>query len=188
MSPSHRIRRFLGAHRAFCVHAALALVIVLVALLAGVIAPMSPYEANLAEAFQGPSAQHWFGTDKLGRDMASRVIYGTRVSLAASIVLVLVISVVGSLLGVIAGYAGGLVDAVIMRVSDMMISFPGIVLAIAVAGLMGASIRNAIIALAVVRVRHWCSFPGPGAQDAHTTMTVAPPSARSMKWVGNLTS
>ena len=78
MSPSHRIRRFLGAHRAFCVHTALALVIVLVALLAGVIAPMSPYEANLAEAFQGPSAQHWFGTDKLGRDMASRVIHGTR--------------------------------------------------------------------------------------------------------------
>ena len=150
MSPSHRIRRFLGAHRAFCVHAALALAIALVALPAGVVAPMSPYEANLAEAFQGPSAQHWFGTDKLGRDMASRVIYGTRVSLAASIVLVLVISVVGSLLGVIAGYAGGLVDAVIMRVSDMMISFPGIVLAIAVAGLMGASIRNAIIALAVV--------------------------------------
>lgn len=150
MRTLHRTRRLLATHRSFSLWLALALLIVLVAVGAGLIAPMDPYETSLAEAFRPPSAEHWFGTDSLGRDMASRVIYGTRLSLSSAIALVAVISVLGSLLGVIAGYAGGLVDAVIMRVSDMMISFPGIVLAIAVAGLLGASIRNAIIALAVV--------------------------------------
>ncbi|WP_316669538.1 nickel transporter permease [uncultured Propionibacterium sp.] len=154
MSAPHRprraVRRFIGAHRAFSVHAALVVAIVLVAVLAEQVAPMDPCTANLPEAFQPPSAAHWFGTDRLGRDMASRVVYGTRLSLAAATALVAIISVAGSLLGVIAGYFGGLLEAVIMRVSDMMISFPGIVLAIAVAGLLGASIRNAILALAVV--------------------------------------
>ncbi|RLP06498.1 nickel transporter permease [Propionibacterium australiense] len=144
------IRRAIGGRRAFGVHLALVLVIALVAVFARQIAPMDPYAANLADAFQPPSAEHWFGTDKLGRDIASRIVYGTRISLTSAMILVLVISVVGSFLGVIAGYFGGLVDAAIMRISDMMISFPGIVLAIAVAGLLGASIRNAIIALAVV--------------------------------------
>lgn len=144
------VRRAIVGRRAFGVYAALVVVIILVAVLARQIAPMDPYAANLVDAFQPPSAAHWFGTDKLGRDIASRIVYGTRISLTSAMILVLVISVVGSFLGVIAGYFGGLVDAVIMRISDMMISFPGIVLAIAVAGLLGASIRNAIIALAVV--------------------------------------
>lgn len=144
------VRRAIAGRRAFGVYAALVVVIILVAVFARQVAPMDPYAANLVDAFQPPSAAHWFGTDKLGRDIASRIVYGTRISLTSAMILVLVISVVGSFLGIIAGYFGGLVDAVIMRISDMMISFPGIVLAIAVAGLLGASIRNAIIALAVV--------------------------------------
>ena len=145
-----KIRRATGGRRALGVHVALVLVIVLVAVLAGRLAPMDPYAANLAEAFQPPGAEHWFGTDKLGRDIASRIIHGARISLTSAMILVLVVSVLGSLLGVVAGCFGGLADAVIMRICDMMISFPGIVLAIAVAGLLGASIRNAIIAIAVV--------------------------------------
>ncbi|MBE6478643.1 MAG: ABC transporter permease [Propionibacteriaceae bacterium] len=143
-------RRAIGGRRTFGVYVALVVVIILVAVFAKQIAPMDPYTANLSDAFQPPSAEHWFGTDKLGRDIASRIVYGTRISLTSAMILVLTISVVGSFLGVVAGYFGGLVDAVIMRICDMMISFPGIVLAIAVAGLLGASIRNAIIAIAVV--------------------------------------
>ena len=86
----------------------------------------------------------------MGRDIYARVIYGSRTSLSSTFILVGVIFVVGSLLGVLAGYFGGWVDAVIMRLADMMIAFPGLVLAIAVAGILGASTQNAIIAIAVV--------------------------------------
>ena len=107
--------------------------IAIVTKLAPGILPYDPYAQNLGESLLGPSAQHWFGTDKLGRDIASRIIHGARISLTSAMILVLVISVLGSLLGVVAGCFGGLADAVIMRICDMMISFPGIVLAIAVA-------------------------------------------------------
>lgn len=144
------LRRFTARNKQFTVYAALVLALVLVAVCAPVIAPMDPYAAVLADAFQAPSAEHWFGTDALGRDVLSRVVYGTRISLIAALSAVGSVFLVGSVLGALAGYFGGIVDAVIMRVSDMMISFPGIVLAIAVAGLMGASIRNAVIAVIVV--------------------------------------
>ena len=141
---------FIKKNKQFTVFLLMAIGLILVAILAPVICPADPYKSVLTDALQPPSAEHWFGTDKLGRDLFTRVIYGSRVSLASSLILVSVILVVGSLLGVIAGYFGGVVDAVIMRISDMMISFPGMVLAIAVAGILGASIRNAIIAIAIV--------------------------------------
>ncbi len=145
-----KFRVFVKKNKQFTVYLLLAVGLVLVAVLAPVLCPQDPYKSVLTDALQPPSAAHWFGTDKLGRDLFTRVIYGTQISLSSSLILVAVILVVGSLLGVIAGYFGGIVDAVIMRFSDMMISFPGMVLAIAVAGILGASIKNAIIAIAIV--------------------------------------
>ncbi len=128
----------------------LAICVGLVAVFAPVIATHDPAEAVLTEALKAPGNGHLFGTDKLGRDVFSRVIYGTRISVSASLILVACIFVVGSILGILAGYFGGWVDAVIMRIADMMIAFPGMVLAIAVAGILGASITNAVIAITMV--------------------------------------
>ena len=134
----------------FIFYAALALGIVAVAVFAPYIAPHNPQEAVLTNAGQAPSAEHWFGTDRMGRDLFSRVIFGARTSLASTLVLVLCIFTVGSAMGVVSGYAGGVADEIIMRVSDMMVSFPGMALAIAMAGIMGPSITNAVIAITMV--------------------------------------
>ncbi len=128
----------------------LTLCLIAVAVFAPFISTHDPNSAVLGDALQAPSSQHIFGTDKMGRDLFSRVIYGTRTSISASLFLALSILVVGGFLGVIAGYFGGIVDAVIMRLADMMVSFPGMALAIAMAGIMGPSITNAIIAIMAV--------------------------------------
>ena len=142
--------RFVKENKGFSILLALAVLILLIALLAPVLAWQDPTYSDMGSAFQAPGPGHLFGTDRLGRDVLSRVIYGTRSSGPAALILVLAILVIGTVLGIIAGYFGGWVDTVIMRIADMMISFPGMVLAIAVAGIMGASIQNAIIALVVV--------------------------------------
>lgn len=141
---------FIKKNKQFTFFLLLVIILILAAIFAPVIAPQDPYVSNLKNALQAPSSEHWFGTDKLGRDIFSRVIYASRISLSSTLVLVAIIFVVGTILGTLAGYFGGWVDAVIMRISDMMISFPGMVLAIAVAGIMGASIKNAVIAIAIV--------------------------------------
>jgi peptide/nickel transport system permease protein/nickel transport system permease protein len=111
---------------------------------------IDPTKGSLADAIKAPSAEHIFGTDKMGRDIFARVIYGARVSLVAAFGVVALSFVVGTVLGIISGYFRGVVDAVIMRIADMMVAFPGLVLAMAVAGIMGASIRNAVIAISIV--------------------------------------
>ncbi len=145
-----RVIAFIKKYPSFTVFLILALCIVAVAVFAPFIATQDPYEAVFTDAIQAPSAQHWFGTDKLGRDLFSRVIYGTRTSLTASLILVCIIMVLGTFLGIISGYFGGALDAIIMRISDMMISFPGLILAIAIAGILGANMTNAVVAIAVV--------------------------------------
>ncbi len=135
----------------FMIFAVLALLIVLAAVCAPLLTNgVDPTEGELSEAITAPSSEHPFGTDKMGRDIFARVIYGARTSLISTFSLVLTIFVIGTFLGIISGYFGGWVDAVIMRIADMMIAFPGLVLAIAVAGLLGASTKNAIIAISVV--------------------------------------
>ena len=137
-------------NKKFTVYLILALAIILVAVLAPQIAPYDPSESVLTDALKAPGEGHLFGTDKLGRDLFSRVIYGTRASLPATFALVGSIFLVGSALGIIAGYFGGWIDAVIMRIADMMVAFPGMVLAIAIAGILGPSITNAVIAIGLV--------------------------------------
>lgn len=138
------------AKKRFLVFGLMALAILLVAVLAPVIATHDPNRSVLADAIQSPSAEHWFGTDKMGRDLFSRVIYGTRTSILSTMMLVLSILFVGGILGIIAGYAGGVVEIVIMRIADMMVSFPGMALAIALAGMLGGSITSAILAIMAV--------------------------------------
>lgn len=144
------MKAFVKQNKLFTVCGILAVIIVLVAVFANCIAPHDPYEAIMKNALKPPSAQYPCGTDQLGRCELSRIIYGTRASLQMTLTLVLLVFTVGTFLGMVAGYYGGVLDAAIMRFSDMMIAFPGMVLAIAIAGMLGPSLFNTVIALAVV--------------------------------------
>ena len=145
-----KVLTFLKKHKQFTVFLFLALAVNGVAVFAPWIAPMDPYEAVMSDSLKAPGADYICGADKLGRDVLSRVIYGTRTSLTMTLSLVSIILVVGTALGVIAGYFGGIIDEIIMRIADMMISFPGLVLAIAIAGLLGPNMVNAVVAIAAV--------------------------------------
>ena len=142
--------RFLQ-NKTFVVFSVLALCIIFAAIFAPVITGgVDPLKGSLMDALLPPCKEHIFGTDKMGRDIFTRVIYGARASLTATFGVVALIFLIGSVMGIISGYFCGIVDAVIMRIADMMLAFPGLVLALAVAGIMGASIKNAIIAIVVV--------------------------------------
>lgn len=121
----------------------------LLALFAPLIAPYLPNSQD-ADKFLTPSAAHWMGTDELNRDVWSRVIYGARISLPYSLLLVVLSATLGSIIGAISGYAGGKVDSFLMRVTDIFFAFPGIILAMAVAAALGPQIRNAVIAVTIV--------------------------------------
>lgn len=140
----------LKTNRAFAAASAFVLLLILLALAAPIIAPYDPLAAEMKNAYLPPSPEHLFGTDKLGRDCFSRILYGASYSLSSVLLLVAAIFAAGTSLGVAAGYFGGKTDAVIMRISDVMISFPGMILAIAIAGILGGSLVNAIIALTIV--------------------------------------
>ena len=143
-------KKFLS-NRGFVLFSILAIIIILIAVFAPVLSGgIDPTAGDLRDAIMAPDATHICGTDKMGRDIYSRVLYGARISLVSTFILVALVFVIGTALGVVSGYFGGWVDAVIMRIADMMIAFPGLVLAIAVAGMLGASMRNAIIAIALV--------------------------------------
>lgn len=137
-------------NKQFTIFFILALIVAGVAVFAPWIAPKDPLEAVMTDSLKAPCAQYPLGTDKLGRDLFSRVIFGTRTSLVMTLILVAVIFVTGTALGIIAGYFGGWIDEIIMRIADMMISFPGLVLAIAIAGMLGPNLTNAVIAISAV--------------------------------------
>lgn len=137
-------------NKAFRLSSILVFLLLAITVLTPFIAPYDPLDAIMREANSAPSAAHLFGTDKLGRDVLSRILYGASYSLTSVLGLVAVIFVVGTTLGIIAGYFGGVVDVVIMRIADMMISFPGVILAIAIAGILGGSLINAMIAMLCV--------------------------------------
>ena len=138
-------------NKTFVIFGVLAILIILAAVFAPIVSGgVDPTAGDLSQAIQPPGPGHIFGTDKMGRDIYARVIYGARVSLSASFAIVILVFVIGLILGIISGYFGGVVDAIIMRFADMMMAFPGLVLALAVAGIMGASVRNAVLAIALV--------------------------------------
>ena len=133
-----------------CVFLVLVIILMLTALLSEQLAPYDPYEQNLDEAMQPPSARHIMGTDRHGRDMFSRVLVGGKTSIYATLALVAVISVFGTVVGTLCGYYGGKADSVVMRICDVCLAFPGLVFAMAVAALLGGGISNAVLALAVI--------------------------------------
>ena len=123
---------------------------VIVAFIAPLIAPADPLAQNLDMRFQPPGAEHWFGTDSLGRDVFSRVLYGSRISITAGLITVLISFGIGLLYGGVAGYVGGIVDDVMMRFSEMIQSFPPLILAMVIAAAMGPSIVNSVFAMAII--------------------------------------
>ncbi len=123
---------------------------ILMALFAPVLSPYDPLEQNISESLAPPSPDHWFGADKLGRDILSRMLYGARISLATGLGVVVMASLLGTTVGLLAGYAGGWWDEALMRVTDIFFAFPSLILAMAIAGALGPSLQNALIAVAVV--------------------------------------
>ena len=128
----------------------LAILIILTAALADLLAPYDPLLMNSTDALKGPSADYLFGTDRFGRDVLSRTIHGSRISLWVGIASAAISMTVGTLVGLISGYFGGWIDNIIGRVMDVFFSFPGLLLAIAVAAVLGPSLNNALLAIAVV--------------------------------------
>jgi peptide/nickel transport system permease protein len=145
----HFIRRLLADRRA-AISLGYLVVLALLALAAPWIAPHSPLEQDYAQVLAAPSASHWMGTDDVGRDVLSRLIHGTPASLFSSLMSVGVAVALGVPIGLLAGYVGGWVDEVVSRVIDTLLSFPAIVLAIAVTGALGISLINAMLAIGLV--------------------------------------
>lgn len=132
--------------------AGLLLLIVLAAVLAPWLAPHDPLQQNIAYRLEAPSSEFWLGTDTFGRDVLSRLIYGARVSLLVGFVAVLIAMCIGSALGILAGYVGGTIDRLIMGLVDVLLSFPTLLLGLMVAAMLGASLQNLIIAIAITEI------------------------------------
>jgi peptide/nickel transport system permease protein len=124
-------------------------VLVLAAIFAPVITRYDPIKINPPERTLPPSREHWMGTDAFGRDIYTRIVYGARISLPVGLIAVSIAAVSGGILGLIAGYYGKFIDAVIMRIIDIMLAFPGIMLALVVVAILGASLQNVMIAVGI---------------------------------------
>ena len=127
-----------------------AVFLIFVAVFADFLTPCDPYEQDLSNALTSPNSENILGTDRYGRDVFSRVILGSQTTLCASLLLLLVISTIGSFIGAVCGYHGGRLDTFLMRVSDVFLAFPQMVFAIAVAGILGGGLFNAAAAIALI--------------------------------------
>jgi peptide/nickel transport system permease protein len=125
------------------------LLLIFGAVAAPLIAPYDPLAQDMAIRLQPPSAEHWLGTDNFGRDVFSRVIYGTRTTLQVVVLVTLIVAPIGLLIGATAGYLGGLADEVLMRVTDIFLAFPGLILAMGFVAALGPGLGNAIVAIAL---------------------------------------
>lgn len=147
-----RVRRLLFGRKLVLAALAVVVLVVIAAILAPWIAPYNPYTVDLGSALQSASARHWLGTDELGRDILSRILFGARISLEVGVVTVCVSGAVGCLLGLLAGYFGGFTDAVIMRAVDALMSVPPIILALAIGAALGGGLKNVIISLGIAMI------------------------------------
>lgn len=138
----------LAKNKSAMVGAFIVFTFVILALLAPVIAPHDPIHIEMTKKLQTPSAEHWLGTDDKGRDILSRLLYGSRISLTVGILSTVLGAFVGIILGIVAGYYGRWIDSLIMRICDVLLAFPGILLALAIVSVLGASTTNVIIAVA----------------------------------------
>jgi peptide/nickel transport system permease protein len=145
------LRRIIRS-RLVLVGLAIIIILIFIAIFPGLIAPREPDALNMKAALRPPSLQAPFGTDRYGRDLFSRVIYGTRVSLGVAFSSVAMALIIGSVLGLVSGYFGGALDIVISRVMDVLFSFPMLLLAIALAAMMGPGTENAIRAITIVNI------------------------------------
>jgi peptide/nickel transport system permease protein len=128
------------------------ILLILVAVMAPVLAPYSPFKQNILARYKAPSSEHLLGTDEMGRDILSRIIYGSRISLQVGLVSVALALVFGVSFGLIAGYYGGKLDMLIMRFMDIMLAFPSILLAIGIVAILGPQLKNAMLAIGIINV------------------------------------
>ena len=128
----------------------LTVTLIVIALAAPIIAPADPFEQDTARRLEPPSREHPLGLDDLGRDVWSRIVWGSRVSLRVGFSVVIIASLIGVTLGAISGYFGGMIDVLVMRLCDILLAFPGILLAIALVAVLGPSLNNVVLALATI--------------------------------------
>ncbi|RUL51650.1 nickel transporter permease [Lysinibacillus antri] len=138
--------------KAALVGAAIVLFFVFLAVFGPLFVPQGINDQNLSVRLLPPSSEYWFGTDDFGRDIFSRIVHGARISLAVGFLSVILSAVVGSFLGMIAGYYGRWIDTIISRIFDIMLAFPSILLAIAIVSILGPSLQNALIAIAIINI------------------------------------
>lgn len=144
------IRRLIKQNRLFAIGLTLCAIWLIIAVIAPYVVPYDPLYQDLTARFSSPSAEHWFGTDALGRDIFSRVMTGSRISIGAGLLTIVFAAAVGVIYGGISGYAGGLIDELMMRGSELVQSFPTIILAMVICAALGPSLYNALIAMVVV--------------------------------------
>lgn len=145
-----KIKTLIRQNKLAAFSAILIILMILIAIFASLVAPYDHLKQNLVDRLQGPSIAHWLGTDELGRDVLSRVIHGARISLTIGLVPTMISMVIGTILGLYAGFYGGKVDFIIMRMADVMLAFPSLLLAMVVMYTMGGGLINIFIALSLV--------------------------------------
>jgi len=125
-------------------------IVIFIAIFAPLLTPYNPLDTDPFNRLKAPSAEHWLGTDELGRDVLTRLFYGSRIALLIGVLIILFEGAIGILLGILSGFFGGAIDIVTMRIVDILRSFPVIILAMAIAGIMGQGLLNVVIALGIV--------------------------------------
>jgi peptide/nickel transport system permease protein len=151
-----RVMRVFWKRKLAVVGLALVVLMILVAIFAPLLAPYDPLKTDIVNTLAPPSSAHWLGTDSVGRDALSRVIYGARTSLIIGVCAVFLSAIIGQLLGLVAGYLGGWVYTVIMRLMDAMMAIPMMVLALVISSVLGGGMKNVIIALAIGGIAGQC--------------------------------